>query len=109
MAEEIRMAGPGKFEGGYLLNEKVHEAALEGVDAESGTVEERGWYGLLESLDGVDTSELNEAEKEFLKEHVGAILHEDAQGFVQIRYFKELPELLEEWGWVEAHTTNYSD
>lgn len=100
---EIRMAPPGKFEGGYLLNERVYEASKNRLDDEAGSVEVGAWYGRLDSLEHVDKTDLNDAEKTFLKEHVGAVIREDDQGFVSVHYFKTREELLDEWAFIEAH------
>lgn len=94
----LRPALPGKFEGGYVIDEVVYELSLDGADEEVGDVIEEGvWYGLLESLDGLDTSGFTEDEKKFIAEQVGAIIREDSQGFVTVEYFDSHKELKKAW------------
>lgn len=94
----LRPAPPGKFEGGYVIDESVYELMLDGPDEEVGDVFGKGmWYSLLESLDGLDTSDFTEDEKEFIAEQVGAIISEDSQGFVTVEYFDSHKELEKAW------------
>src|SRR5690606_40383456 len=60
----LRPAPPGKFEGGYVIDEAVYELLLDGPDEEVGDLFGEGvWYSLLESLDGLDTSGFTEDER----------------------------------------------
>lgn len=100
---------PGKYEGGYILDEYVHGVTLEGgCDAELGEVDGFGWYGLLrhghtifKDHDPMQES-LTEDERDFLSSMAGVIVSEDSYGFAYFEYVEDMDELDAKWGALEA-------
>ena len=94
----LRKYGPGKFD--TILDEQVYQLSLDGVDDETGSVQEYGWYGKLDGPLTISdpTDPLTEDEQAYLAEQGGgAILSEDSQGFVTIEYFASADELETRW------------
>jgi hypothetical protein len=103
--------GPGKFEGELLISERLHEFVEDnGVDEDMPLGDGMGWYGLIRagSFGGrwygmlcLGGFELTEAESDFLADQVGAILHEDSDGFVSARYFETTREINKAWASIQ--------
>ena len=96
----LRKAGPGKFD--TILDEQIYQLSLDGVDDECGDSSAGArWYGKLDGVLTVEdpTEPLTEDERAYLAEQGsgGAILSEDAQGFVTIEYFASADELETSW------------
>lgn len=93
MDNGIRNYGPGKFD--TMLDAYVYKLSLHGCDDECGESDTTGWHGILRGIqvDGAfcdvgASADVNEDEKQFLREHsAGAIVSEDSQGFVTVEYF----------------------
>jgi hypothetical protein len=98
----IRPYGPGKFN--TILDSVVYEWSAEWIDDEFGDCDQNGiWYGLMTDISPAsnDTEELNDDERAFLRGHVGAIISENDQGFVDIEYFTGVGSLQEAWAEIE--------
>lgn len=80
---------PGKFEGETNLAEEVYDAMGSGTDAELGSVQDFGWYGLLTNYRASDGS----------VRHV--IAHESDQGFFDISEYDSAEEAQEAWSRLE--------
>lgn len=99
---------PGKYEGGYMIDEYVHEVCFIGCDDELGEVEGFGWYGLLRHGHTIfkdhdpELGSLTNDERDFIKSLAGVIVHEDSQGFAYFDYFEDMAELDAAWNTVKA-------
>lgn len=114
----IRRSGSSKF--GSVIDELFWQLSLDGgPDEELGESESFGWYGkmaispsIIADLDrtagdaGVEP--LNEAEKEYISNHAGAIISEDSQGFVDAVFFKTNREFEGEWRALEKEYEKFS-
>jgi hypothetical protein len=72
-----------------MLDAYVYEVSLDGTDEECGDALTIGWYGLINGPIPYDpaTANLTIEEAEELSKAVGAIIHEDTQGFVTVTYY----------------------
>lgn len=107
MKNTIRSYGPGKFN--TILDSYVYGVSLDGgTDAECGSVDELGWYGLMRNGRTIfkdhdpNLEPLNDAEKKLLTESAGVILSEDSNGFVYVQYFETTMELNAAWSKIES-------
>jgi hypothetical protein len=102
-AEPTRYKYPGKYEGGLALDEYIHSLSLDGADDEVGDVSTTGWYGLMTGpFDPPSESEMREYDLGpndvvFLKRQVGAIIHEDDRGFVDVEWYTNKRQLQRDW------------
>jgi|GEM_PF-6326808 len=100
---------PGKFEGGYVIDEYIYIGTLEGWgDDHLGDVTEVGFFAVridfrgdedaaLEEIAREHGDTLTDEEREFLRAQKGAILIEDDRGFVSVEYYETRRELDERW------------
>ena len=103
MRDTLRPYGPGKFHN--MLDAYVYSLSLNGCDDETGDVGEVGhWYGLLKGFNAADISAtatcdgaITPDEVAYLLRHVGAIVHEDSQGFVSVDYHANIRALEAAW------------
>lgn len=103
MAEDvIRPGGPGRFS--TMVNQYVYELSQEGLTDEM-MCSDGSWLGLLAAM--ADTplydegfkaeTQLNEAEKRFLKPKAGVIIEEHPDGRFTMDYFERTEDLQVAW------------
>ncbi len=109
MTDDIRRAGPGKFEGGTIVDSLLHVLSLDGVDDEIGEADTTGWFGLVtwesgevvtllnEVAEEEGEEPLNEAEVREYSPTVGAVIGENSQGFVSVKWYDDKETLRQEW------------
>ena len=112
--EGWRSYGPGKYDS--IVDQYVHALTMDGwTSEETGDVQENGtWYGLvkfnladIEKVAREEEDELTAEEREELSTTVGAIVHEDDQGFVGVNYFDSVAKMNKAWKAVEAEVEEF--
>ena len=84
--------GPGKYKHGGSVSEYFHGITLDGgCDEECGTVDEMGWFGLIDHRDDPITIRRTNAtgRNPDIKGIVAAIVSEDSQGFVTVTTYQD--------------------
>jgi hypothetical protein len=116
-----RNEGPGKFEGGLVIDEVVYDLSLCGCDDECGDVQTTGWFGRLDgpfrsdgpfadiSATAVAEHALTSDELSYLAGVAGAIISEDSNGFVSVAYFDDAEELSRVWDRIVAECDESDD
>ena len=103
----IRPYGPGKFS--TMLDSYVYQVSLDvGCDDEIGSVDEGGWYGMMQGGRAIFAAdlELTAAERDMLDESAGVIVSEDSNGFVSVEYYATATELHDAWHAIEEEHEN---
>ncbi len=116
-------AGPGKFEGEGFATFALHDLSMiSGQDEDAGTTEYGGdWYALFRGSVDVEPEPKRDASDygytdaeivegtDILRECVGAVLIEDAQGFVYGKTFEDTDELERVWAEILDETETEDD
>jgi hypothetical protein len=100
---------PGKFEGGLVIDEVAYEMTLDSYTTAEcwGASTGSGWYGLLEGAvvgqPYADLGDINltEDELQYLRSVVGAIVHENNEGFVDVTWYDDAKKLITDWTVIE--------
>lgn len=109
---------PGKFEGELRVSEFVWDLSMQGYESAAlGDVQDFGYYSLIHlgpgTIDDVAKQareagvELTPAERQFIRENVGAIAWEDNVGFVWVHYFDSKETLDQSWSRLEDEYADF--
>lgn len=103
----IRPYGAGKYN--TMLDSIIYETLGDSFDAETGSVDELGWFGRMNGLDDVPRVGLTLDEIELLDGSCGAIVREDSQGFVTFEYYTHEEEMELVWEGIEQDYAGLND